>query len=71
MANKETEQFLDEIFDRNFKQEIDDGFGDFENSVDKSLNNFGKSIFFLYENNKRVTVKVQNIFFDQNEHVTL
>ena len=69
MANKETEQFLDEIFDRIFKQEVDDGFGDFENSVDKSLNNFGKSFYFLYENNKRVTVKVQNIFFDQNEHV--
>ena len=66
MAYKETEQFLDEIFDRIFKQEVDDGFGDFENSVYKSLNNFGKSIYFLYENNKRVTVKVQNIIFGQN-----
>ena len=59
MTKKETEQFLDEIFDRIFKQEVDDGFGDFENPVDESINNFGKSIYFLYEDNKRVTVKVQ------------
>ena len=58
MANKETEQFLDEIFDRIFKQEVDDGFGDFEKPVDESINIFGKSNYFLYENNKRVTVKV-------------
>ena len=65
----ETEQFLDEIFDRIFKQEVDDG--DFENPVDEFLNNFGKSIYFLCENIKsqRVTVKVQKNFINQNKHV--
>ena len=63
----ETEQFLDEIFDRIFKQEVDDG--DFENPIDESLNNFGKSFYFLYENNLRVTMKVQKNFTGQNKHV--
>ena len=61
MASKETEEFLDEIFDRIFKQEVDEGFGDFEKPVDVSLKNFSKSINFLYENNKRVTVKNKGI----------
>ena len=69
MAKNETEMFLDEIFDRIFKEEVDDGFGDFEKPVDESLNNFGKSINFLYENNKRVTMKVQKNFIGQNKHV--
>ena len=69
MANKETEQFSDEIFERIFKEEVDDSFGDFENPVDGSINNFGKSIYFMYENIKRVTVKVQKNFTGQNKQV--
>ena len=47
MANKE---YIDKAIDRIIKQEFG-GFDGFVNSVDESIDNFGKSILFLYENN--------------------
>ena len=41
MANKET---IDEALDRIIKQEFGNGFGDFGNSVDESIDHFGKSL---------------------------
>ena len=52
MANKE--ETIDEALDRIIKQEFGDGFGDFGNSVNESIKDFGKSIIFLYENNNKV-----------------
>ena len=43
MSKTET---IDEALDRIIKQEFGDGFGNLVNSVDESIDNFGKSIFF-------------------------